>query len=127
MESAVTTNNRLPDTGPIQLQGCLDLVETNAPRARKDRMIAAETVEAIRQSGLFRSFVPTRMGGLGATPQQWLRALIALAERDMGTAWISGIISVHAFQISLMDKETKQEIYGSESDTLIDPSGATAT
>jgi len=119
MESTVTSNNRLPDTGPIQLQGCLGLVETNGPRARKDRMIPAETVEAIRQTGLFRSFVPTRMGGLGATPQQWLRALIALAERDMGTAWTSGIISVHAFQISLMDNETKQEIYGSSPDTLI--------
>ena len=34
---------------------------------------------------------------------------IKIAERDMSTAWIAGVISVHAFQISLMDERAQRD------------------
>ncbi|MEZ5709837.1 MAG: flavin-dependent monooxygenase [Blastomonas sp.] len=107
---------------PIDIEPCLDLVERNAERARRDRMVPAESVEAMRQSGLFRSFIPPQLGGIGATPQHWLKTLISLAERDMSTAWIGGIISVHAFQIALMDRETQEEVYGGNVDERVSSS-----
>lgn len=109
-------------TGPIDIAPWLALIEVNGSRARKDRMVPAESVEALRASGLFRAFVPPQLGGLGATPQQWLRTLILLAERDMSTAWIGGIISVHAFQIALMDHATQAEVYGANPDARVSSS-----
>ena len=111
-----------PDTGRIDIQSCLDLVEKNAVPARKERMVPAESVEAMREAGLFRAFIPPALGGIGATPQQWLACIDKLAERDMSTAWIGGIISVHAFQIALMDRRAQDEVYGSDSDTRVSSS-----
>jgi 3-hydroxy-9,10-secoandrosta-1,3,5(10)-triene-9,17-dione monooxygenase len=40
----------------------------------------------------------------------------------MATAWIGGIISVHAFQIALMDRETQDEVYGANPDMRVSSS-----
>lgn len=110
------------DTGPIDIETALETVSRNAARGRSDRMVPGESVEALRETGLFRAFIPPRLGGVGATPQQWLRSLIKVAERDMSTAWIGGIISVHAFQIALMDRDTQDEVYGANIDARVSSS-----
>src|SRR5262249_13091506 len=65
---------------------------------------------------------PKRDGGLGVTPQEWLRTLIAIAECDMSTGWITGIMSVHPFQIALMDKRAHQDVFGKSLDVRISSS-----
>ena len=51
-----------------------------------------------------------------------------LAEADMAASWISGIIAVHAYQLSLMDPKAAQEVYSAGPDTLVsssyNPAGA---
>ena len=106
----------------IDIAPYLDLIEQNGPQAREDRMVPEGSVEAVRKSGLFRSFVPTELGGLAASPLEWMEALIAIAERDMSTAWISGIISVHAFQIAQLSRETQLEVYGDDPDMRVSSS-----
>tara|TARA_R110001606_G_scaffold244964_4_gene392933 strand:+ start:4527 stop:5693 length:1167 start_codon:yes stop_codon:yes gene_type:complete len=110
------------NTGPIDIDPYLDILARGAQSARKDRMVPKESVEAMREAGLFRAFIPPKLGGIGASPQQWLRTLITIAERDMSTAWIGGVISVHAFQIALMDHETQQEVYGANPDERVSSS-----
>ena len=122
MEAEVLTRTPATGTGDIEIDDVLDLLEQNGPRGREDRMVPTESVEAMREAGLFRAFVPPDLGGIGATPQQWIRTLIKIAERDMSTAWIGGIISVHAFQISLMDRQTQQEVYGDNPDMRVSSS-----
>ena len=106
----------------INLEPYLELIAKNGPTGRKERNIPADTVAALEKSGIFRALVPKEMGGLGATPQQWFRALITLAEQDMSTAWISGVISVHPFQIALMDERAQQETFGNNPNTRISSS-----
>jgi 3-hydroxy-9,10-secoandrosta-1,3,5(10)-triene-9,17-dione monooxygenase len=110
------------DTGPIDIEPVLAVVSRNAVKARAERRVPAEAVEALRASGLFRAFIPARLGGIGASPQEWLRSLIRIAEHDMSTAWIGGIISVHAFQIALMDSETQEDVYGANVDARVSSS-----
>lgn len=119
---AVLEREAVRDTGRIDIESALEIVSRNSRKARADRMVPGESVEALRETGLFRSFIPPQLGGIGATPQQWLRALITLAEHDMSTAWIGGIISVHAFQIALMDHETQEEVYGKNPDMRVSSS-----
>lgn len=120
--ATVLERQTVRDTGLIDIDPALDVVSHNAARARADRKVPAASVEALRQTGIFRAFIPPRLGGIGATPQQWLRSLIKLAECDMSTAWIGGIISVHAFQIALMDRETQDEVYGANIDARVSSS-----
>lgn len=100
----------------------LDIFRKNAKAGREQRYVPYGSVEALRESGLLRALMPKRDGGLGVTPQDWLRALIAIAECDMSTGWIAGIISVHPFQIALMDKRAHQDVFGQSLDVRISSS-----
>lgn len=101
----------------INIEPYLERIAENSRTGREDRNVPADSVDALRESGLFRSFVPKKLGGLGVSPQEWLRTLIKIAEYDMSTAWIGGIISVHPYQIALMDEEAQQDVYSEDPNT----------
>lgn len=111
-----------PAKSTIDLDPYLDLFTKNGPIGRKERNIPAESVTALEQSGIFRAFVPEQYGGLGTSPQEWFKSLIKLAECDMSTAWITGVISVHPFQIALMDEQAQKEVYGENPNTRVSSS-----
>ena len=100
----------------------LDLFRKNAKTGREQRFVPDESVEALRAAGVFRALIPKARGGLGVSPQEWLRTLMAIAECDMSTAWIAGIISVHPFQIAIMDERAHQDVFGQGLDARISSS-----
>lgn len=112
----------------LDITPALDVISKNAAQGRKDRQVTKETVEAIRETGFYRSFLPKQYGGLECPPQEIFKAAVDMAERDMATSWISGIIAVHAYQLSLMDPKAAKEVYATGPDTLIsssyNPAGA---
>ncbi len=112
----------------LDVSGALDTVTKFAAQGRADRQVPKEVVEAIRETGFYRSFLPKQYGGLECRPQEIFKAAIDLAERDMATSWISGIIAVHAYQLSLMDPKAAQDVYKTGPDTLVsssyNPAGA---
>lgn len=103
----------------LDVSSALDTVSEYAAQGRADRQVPKEVIEAIRQTGYYRAFLPKQYGGLESTPQEFFKASIDIAERDMATAWISGIIAVHAYQLSLMDPKAAEEVYSAGPDTLI--------
>jgi len=112
----------------LDVSTALDIVSQSAADGRKNREIPKPVIEAIRETGYFRSFLPKQYGGLERPPQEFFKASVDIAERDMGTAWASGIIAVHAYQLSLMDPKAAQDVYASGPDTFIsssyNPAGA---
>ncbi len=116
------------DNQGLDVSGVLDLVSEKAAEGRANREISKDVIEAIRQTGYFRAFLPKQYGGIESTPQEFFKASIDIAERDMGTAWASGIIAVHAYQLSLMDPKAAKDVYAAGPDTLIsssyNPAGA---
>ena len=87
----------------LDVLSALDVVSACAAEGREKREIPKKAIEAIRKTGYFRSFLPKQYGGLERPPQEFFKASVEIAERDMATAWASGIIAVHAYQLSLMD------------------------
>ena len=112
----------------LDVSSALDVVSEYAAEGRKNREISKEAIEAIRKTGYFRSFLPKQYGGLERPPQEFFKASVDIAERDMGTAWASGIIAVHAYQLSLMDPQAAKDVYATGPDTFIsssyNPAGA---
>jgi alkylation response protein AidB-like acyl-CoA dehydrogenase len=49
-----------------------------------------DLLAAVRDAGLFRLGLPARLGGLGATPVEWCRAVRLLATGDGSTGWLVG-------------------------------------
>lgn len=107
------------DVSMLDVSSALDVVSKYADQGRKDRQIAKPVMDALAGTGYFRSFLPRQYGGLESTPQEFFKASIDIAERDMGTAWASGIIAVHAYQLALMAPQAAQDVYKSNPDTMV--------
>lgn len=100
----------------------LDLVEAAAKQGRKDRRIAQNVVEALTAEGFFRHFTPAAYGGRQGRPQDFFLDQIAIAERDMSTAWALGIVAVHNYQIAMMEQRTQAEVFADGPDAMISSS-----
>jgi hypothetical protein len=98
------------------------------PQARRDRQVTVEAMDLIKASGFMRALLPKRWGGLEATPQEFFAAQIAIAEQDMSTAWVAGVVAVHAYQLALMSEQAQDDVYSAGPNTLIsssyNPAGA---
>lgn len=100
----------------------LDLVAARADAARKARRISPDVVEALRADGFFRHFTPASHGGRQGRPQDFFLDQIAIAERDMSTAWAMGIVAVHNYQIAMLDPQAQAEVFAEGPDAMISSS-----
>ncbi|MCY4566494.1 MAG: flavin-dependent monooxygenase [Gammaproteobacteria bacterium] len=98
------------------------LIADCAAEGRARRQVSDEVVQALKDAGFMRAVLPKRWGGLEATPQEFFAALLKVAEQDMSSAWIAGIIAVHAYQLALMDDQAQADVYADDPDTLISSS-----
>lgn len=103
----------------LDVSSALDTVSKYAAEGRKNRQISQEVMDALVDTGYFLSFLPKQYGGLECTPQEFFKASIDIAERDMGTAWMSGIIAVHAYQLALMDPQAAKDVYQENPNTMV--------
>ena len=92
------------------------------PEGRADRQVSSESIELLREAGFMRALLPQKWGGLEATPQEFFAAHMEIAEQDMSTAWVAGIIAVHAFQLAIMAEQAREDVYSAGPDTLISSS-----
>ncbi|MFT5260229.1 MAG: 3-hydroxy-9,10-secoandrosta-1,3,5(10)-triene-9,17-dione monooxygenase [Arenicella sp.] len=106
----------------INISPYLDAIEARGPDNRALRRITNDSIADLKASGFIRSVVPKKWGGLEVTPQEFFTTQIEIAERDMSTAWVGGIIAVHAFQLALMDEQAQQDVYGEDPDACISSS-----
>lgn len=113
----------------LDMSSALDVVSKYAAEGRENRRISQPVIDALIETGYFRSALPKKYGGLELSPSEFFRASIDIAERDMGTSWACGIIAIHAFQLAMMDPKACEDVYGETgADTLIsssyNPAGA---
>jgi 3-hydroxy-9,10-secoandrosta-1,3,5(10)-triene-9,17-dione monooxygenase len=97
---------------------------TRGDQARDGRRLPLESIDDLRKAGFFRSLQPRLYGGYELDPSDFFRMQSTIAEGCMSTAWASGIIAVHAFQIALMDPRAQEDVWAEDSDTLVSSSYA---
>ena len=122
MSPAALSNVSDRDAPSIRIKPHLELIARLGPQGRTDRQVAREAIEALKESGFMRALVPKRWGGLEVTPQDFFRANIAIAEQDMSTSWVAGVVAVHAFQLAIMDHQALDDVYSDDPNTLISSS-----
>ena len=87
----------------------LEVIKKDAAESRANRQIKQSSIDAIRDTGYFRSVLPKQYGGLEVSPQEFFKASLDIAECDMGTAWATGIIAVHAYQLAIMPPKAAED------------------
>ncbi|MCP4842208.1 MAG: flavin-dependent monooxygenase, partial [Halieaceae bacterium] len=93
-------------------------------RAREERRVPVENVQALQDAGFFLALQPAEWGGAEVDPQYFFRAQAAIAESCMSTAWACGIVAVHAFQLALMDRRAQQDVWSDDIHTRVSSSYA---
>ena len=100
----------------------LKRIEDRGAQAREERQVPAASIQDLEDCGFMRSLLPKSLGGSERTPQEFFRDQIDIAEADMSTGWVAGIIAVHAYQISLMSEQAQKDVYGDSPDTRVSSS-----
>ena len=98
------------------------LIAKHAAEGRAQRQVSTEVIEALKDCDYMRAVLPKQWGGLETHPNEFFKASVKIAEQDMSTAWIAGIIAVHAYQLALMESEAAADVYSEGPNTLISSS-----
>jgi len=107
-----------------RVQALAPLLRENAERANAERRVPAENIEALKDAGFFLALQPRAWGGFELDPQDFFAMQMSIAESCMSTAWASGIVSVHAFQLALMDERAQRDVWGDDIHTRVSSSYA---
>ncbi|GAB5452804.1 MAG: flavin-dependent monooxygenase [Halioglobus sp.] len=119
--------NESSDPGAAMLariEALQPLLRANAAEARAQRKVPAENIQALQDAGFFLALQPASFGGAELNPQDFFRMQMAIAEACMSTAWASGIVAVHAFQIALMERRAQEDVWGDDIHTRVSSSYA---
>jgi 3-hydroxy-9,10-secoandrosta-1,3,5(10)-triene-9,17-dione monooxygenase len=81
--------------------------------------VVDETIQDIKNAGLFRILQPRRWGGYEMSPNVFYDVQMALAEGDMSVGWIYGVIGVHNWQIALFDDRAGRDVFEHDSGAII--------
>ena len=88
--------------------------------AQKNRRgILPETIADMQAADFFRVLQPKRWGGYEMDLGTFYDIEIALAEGDMSTGWTYGVLGVVTWFLGLIDDRVAQEVWGSDTTTLI--------
>ncbi len=98
------------------------VLKERAAEADRVRQVSAQTVAEMQEAGLFRVLQPKRFGGYEMDPQVFFKIEMILAAACPSTAWIYGVIAVHAWQLAVFDDRAQHEVWGEDTSTLISSS-----
>jgi 3-hydroxy-9,10-secoandrosta-1,3,5(10)-triene-9,17-dione monooxygenase len=88
------------------------------------RRIPDETIADFREAGFFRMLQPRRWGGHEVDPRVFFDTQATIATACPSSAWVLGVIGVHAWQLALFDLKAQEEVWGKDSSILISSSYA---
>ena len=102
----------------------LPVLRQRAQEAEDGRVVPAESVKALAETGYFRLLQPTRFGGLEADPITFLTAVRLIASACGSTGWVASVLGVHPWQLALFPLQAQQDVWGSDNGTRVSSSYA---
>lgn len=109
-----------PDEGPPK-DGLVDRVRALAPliaeaatEAEALRRPLDHVIEALKASGVFRSFVPARYGGYEIDFPTYVDIGLAVAKADPSMGWITTFYMEHNWLLTLFADDLQDEVFSSQ-------------
>lgn len=90
-----------------------------AGREESERLgkVADASMLAMIEAGVFRALTPLQFGGLEMDPSCFFEGIIKIGTADPSAAWLGGQLTIHSFEVALMDERTQKEFWGAGPDT----------
>lgn len=106
------------------VQDLLPRIVARADQCERDRRIPAETIAELKEAGVFAMLQPKRWGGLEADPVEFYEVVRTLATACGSTGWVSSVVGVHPWQLSLFPDAAQRDVWGEDPTTLVSSSYA---
>jgi alkylation response protein AidB-like acyl-CoA dehydrogenase len=118
----MTTDRTLSPEIAELVQRVADTVPTllaNGAEGEVNRRIPDASIQALIDSGAFRTSVPTRFGGYAGNSRAAIAVAREIGRGDGGAAWVFGIYDSGAWVTAMLPLEAQEEVWGESPDTLI--------
>lgn len=95
------------------------LLEKHAAQGEQDRRVAAESIEALTEAGVFKIAQPKRYGGYETSMRTMLDVSAAVGEADGGTAWVVTLCNVCAWMAGLFPQQAQDDVWAANPDAKV--------
>ena len=102
----------------------LPVLRDRAQEAEDGRVVPADSIKALTETGFFRLLQPAAFGGLEADPLTFYTAARLIASACGSTGWVASILGVHPWHLGLFTPQAHQEVWGTDQATRISSSYA---
>lgn len=97
----------------------LPWLREHAGEPELERRLPKAHAEKLRESGVMRLIQPARCGGYEASPEVFYEACRLIGTACGSSAWVTGVVGVHAYQVGLYSEQVQDEVYGENPNTWI--------
>jgi 3-hydroxy-9,10-secoandrosta-1,3,5(10)-triene-9,17-dione monooxygenase len=102
----------------------LPVLRDRAEEAERLRRVPEESVKALAETGFFRLLQPERFGGHEADPLTFFTTVRLIAGACGSTGWVSSVVGVHPWQLSLFPAQAQDDVWGEDPHTRMSSSYA---
>ncbi len=95
------------------------VIAAAAAEGERERRVSPAVFGDLQDAGLFRALQPKRWGGYELPPTALYDAEMAVAEGDMSTAWVVGVLGIIPWAIALFDDRAAADVWGEDDGTLV--------
>jgi 3-hydroxy-9,10-secoandrosta-1,3,5(10)-triene-9,17-dione monooxygenase len=109
------------------LAGVTELLPALRERAQETedaRRISEESIKKLADTRFFKLLQPARYDGLEASPVDFYRAVRLIAGACGSTGWVAAVLGCHPWQLALFDGRAQDEVWGTDTGTLVSSSYA---
>ena len=89
-----------------------------AAESEASRRVAADSISAMTDAGMFRILTPTTHGGLEAGLQAQVETLLEVAAADSAAGWVQMVSNAHAWMVGSFSEECQRTVFGSPCDVI---------
>ena len=115
MVTAMATREDPPRDGLVERVRALGpQIADSATEAEAQRRPLDEVIEALKATGVFRSFVPARYGGYEIDLATYVDIGLAVARADPSMGWITTFYMEHNWLLTLFADELQDEVFGAQ-------------
>ncbi len=96
-----------------------ELLRRNAGVSEEMRMVAPDSVEAMRSAGLWAILTPAAWGGSEAGLRAQVDSLFEVAAVDSAAGWVQMVSNAHAWVVGNFPEECQREVFGESANIVI--------
>jgi alkylation response protein AidB-like acyl-CoA dehydrogenase len=121
LQESTRATQSTPDIGAVKaaVRSLLPSIRNRALACERARSVPTETVEELRQAGLYKLVQPAAYGGYEQDFVFLVELMMDMAEACASTSWVCGLLSAHQWAAALFPAEAQHDIWGSDPDATL--------